>query len=299
MKKTEYILAGLLAIAVVYGFIVTGSKTKIVKEKEVQYVSLTEKKDSIQSQRDFMLSQLKLAEDKIDNLTLINNKAGKQLYSMKKEIRNLLYKNKLTSKELSDAKVLIVNLNNKISEIVKENDELKVTNAKLTEDKTQLTVEKSELTKVLDSTIVQKKKSDDLVDLGSTLSVSNVAIYGINHKGKVTELAEKVVNFRLKFTINENRISQSEKKIVHFVLTNPLGNTVGNHGIVSTKDGDIVCTAETQVDYSTGLVKDVVFDIPMDKVKIDGTYKAYIYENGMKIGEKSVLFKKKKVLGLF
>lgn len=296
--KREYILGILLSLSVIYGFFVTVMKSKVMKESQVQYVIMRSQKDSLQADRDSTLFQLKKAEERIDNLSLINSDAGKELFKFKKEIRDLLYKNKITSKELSRAKTLIVQLNTRISDIIKENDELKVVNNKLADDKNQLTIERNQLTKVLDSTIDEKKKSDDLVELGSTLSVSNVIVSGINKKGKVTDVAEKVTVLRLKFTINENLISKSEKKTVHFVLIDPLGNTIGNHGVVSTKEGEVVCTAETTVDYSTGLVKDVVFDIPMEKLKTDGIYKAHIYEKGIKIGEKSVGLKKKKILGL-
>lgn len=298
-KKFEwvYVLIGGLVLAVGYSGWITLQRQQVIIEKETQYVTLTTQKDSLQTEKDSTLNDLKRAEEAIDNLMTVNAKSNEEMNRLKKQIRNLLYKDKVSKTEIAKAKSLISELNTKIAEIVKENGELKNANTKLTDDKNQLTVEKNQLSKVLDSTREEKKKSDDLVQLGSTLSVSNVVASGINRKGKVTSVAEKVVTLRITFTVNENKISPSGKKTVHLVLHNPLGTTVGNHGVVSTEDGEIVCTGETVIDYTTGLVKDVNFDIPLDKLTVDGLYHIVLYENGMKISQKTLALKKKKILG--
>lgn len=298
MKK-DYVLFGLLAAAVIWAGVVTFQKSQVVKEKEIQYVELTTAKDSLQIQKDSTLNDLKVAEEKIDNLLTVNYQASQEMNRLKKQIRNLLYKGSVTVKELKKAKGLIEELNAKIIELVKENGELKSQNSQLQSDKNQLTIEKNQLSKVLDSTREEKKKSDDLVNLGSTLTVSNVTASGINRKGKTTSVAEKVTAVRLTFTVNENRISPSGNKTVHLVLHNPLGVTIGNHGVVSTEDGEIVCTGETVIDYSTGLTKNVSFDVPLEKLTVDGPYHLVLYENGMKISQKTLALKKKRILGFF
>lgn len=295
--NVNYVLMGVLALAVAYGGWITLQKQKVVTEKEVQYVTLTVAKDSLQAEKDSTLNELKKAEEAIDSLKTNNSQAKKEISNLKTKIRNLIYKNNVTAEDLNKARDLISALNAKIEVATEEYEKLKVANTQLTDDKNQLTIERNQLSKVLDSTREEKKKSDDLVQLGSTLSVSNVNVSGINSKGKVTDVTAKVTNLRITFTVNENKISPSGKKTVHLVFNTPLGNTVGNHNVISTEDGEIVCTGETTIDYTTGLVKDVSFDVSIDTLTIDGVYHIILYENGKKISQKSLGLKKKKILG--
>jgi regulator of replication initiation timing len=207
----------------------------------------------------------------------------------------------VTGKELETAKVLISELNVKITDYLKENDVLKQNNIKLTEEKTSLQMDKNQLVQVLDSTRVEKSKADDVIDLGSTLVISNIGIQGLNVKGKKTDVAEKIHKLKFSFVINENRISSSGKKTIYFVLVNPFGKEVSIDGVsevLSTKQhGQKLFTGKKQLDYSQGLIQKAEFDVEMSKVFVDGIYKVQIYENGLLVGESRLVLKKKKVLG--
>ncbi len=139
--------------------------------------------------------------------------------------------------------------------------------------------------------------------MGSTLSISNLSLQGLNSKGKKTDVAEKIHKVKFSFVINENRISSSGVKTVYFVLLNPIGKEIkieGKSGILSTKkDGEKIFTSSTNLDYTTGLIKTANFEVEMSKVFMDGVYKVQVYENGLMIGESKVVFRKKKIFGLF
>lgn len=300
-KLLTSVLAGLLVVSV--AFIVWQSNTSktIIKEKEIQYVEIKDSKDVLEKEHMETLSQLKNAELKIDNLKNTNVVSDKQIKSLKNKIKDILYKDKVTKKELETAKSLIGELNTKITDYLKENDVLKQNNTKLTEDNTTLQMEKNQLVKVLDSTRVEKQIADEVIDLGSTLSISNITVEGYNLKGKKTEVIEKVHKLRFSFVVNENRISTSGKKVVYFVLVNPIGKEVkieGKSGILSTKnEGEKIFTAKSELDYTTGLIQKTNFDVEMSKLFMDGVYKVLVYENGLKIGDSRAAFKKKRLLG--
>lgn len=300
-KLLTSVLAGLLVVSV--AFIVWQSNTSktIIKEKEIQYVEIKDSKDVLEKEHMETLSQLKNAELKIDNLKNTNVVSDKQIKNLKNKIKDILYKDKVTKKELETAKSLIGELNTKITDYLKENDVLKQNNTKLTEDNTTLQMEKNQLVKVLDSTRVEKQIADEVIDLGSTLSISNITVEGYNLKGKKTEVIEKVHKLRFSFVVNENRISTSGKKVVYFVLVNPIGKEVkieGKSGILSTKnEGEKIFTAKSELDYTTGLIQKTNFDVEMSKLFMDGVYKVLVYENGLKIGDSRVAFKKKRLLG--
>ena len=295
------ILSGLLIISVAFITWQSNTNRTIIKEKEIQYVEIKESKDTLEKEHSETLSKLGEAEIKIDGLTNTNIQSDKEIKSLKSKIKNILYKEKVTGKELETAKVLISELNVKITDYLKENDVLKQNNIKLTEEKTSLQMDKNQLVQVLDSTRVEKSKADDVIDLGSTLVISNIGIQGLNVKGKKTDVAEKIHKLKFSFVINENRISSSGKKTIYFVLVNPFGKEVSIDGVsevLSTKQhGQKLFTGKKQLDYSQGLIQKAEFDVEMLKVFVDGIYKVQIYENGLLVGESRLVLKKKKVLG--
>ena len=297
------VLAGLLVVSVAYIVWMNNSSKTVIKEKEIQYVQVLDSKNELEKDHLLTLNQLKEAETKIDNLTNTTILSDKEIKGLKNKIKNILYKEKVTKKEIETAQALIVELNNKVIEFVKENEILKQNNVKLTENNTTLQMENNQLVKVLDSTRVEKKNADDVIDLGSTLSISNLSLQGLNSKGKKTDVAEKIHKVKFSFVINENRISSSGVKTVYFVLLNPIGKEIkieGKSGILSTKkDGEKIFTSSTNLDYTTGLIKTANFEVEMSKVFMDGVYKVQVYENGLMIGESKVVFRKKKIFGLF
>jgi len=295
------ILSGLLIISVAFITWQSNTNRTIIKEKEIQYVEIKESKDTLEKEHSETLSKLEEAEIKIDGLTNTNIQSDKEIKSLKSKIKNILYKEKVTGKELQTAKVLISELNVKITDYLKENDVLKQNNIKLTEEKTSLQMDKNQLVQVLDSTRVEKSKADDVIDLGSTLVISNISVQGFNVKGKKTDIAEKIHKLKFSFVINENRISSSGKKTIYFVLINPFGKEISIDGVsevLSTKqNGQKLFTGKKQLDYSQGLIQKAEFDVEMSKVFVDGVYKVQIYENGLLVGESRLALKKKKVLG--
>lgn len=300
-KLLTSVLAGLLVVSIAFIVWQNNTSKTIIKEKEIQYVEIKDSKDVLEKEHMETLSQLKNAELKIDNLKNTSVLSDKQIKTLKNKIKDILYKEKVTKKELETAKNLIGELNNKITDYLKENEVLKQNNTKLTEDNTTLQMEKNQLVKVLDSTRVEKQIADEVIDLGSTLSISNITVDGFNIKGKKTEVIEKVHKLVFGFVVNENRISASGKKTIYFVLVNPAGKEVtieGKSGVVSTKsDGQKLFTSKSELDYTKGLIQKVNFDVEVSKLFMDGVYKVLVYENGLRIGDSRVAFRKKKLLG--
>jgi regulator of replication initiation timing len=297
------VFGGFLVVSLAYIVFFTNKSNTVIKEKEIQYVEVVNSKDELEIEHQSTLKKLGDAELRIDTLSGLNLSSSKEIMSLKKKVKSILYKSNLTKEELTTAKGLIVELNTKIEDRIKENEILKSSNVKLTEDNTNLQMEKNQLVKVLDSTKVEKENADNVIDLGSTLSISNLTVEGFNIKGKKTDVVEKVHKMKFSFVINENRISSNGVKTVYFILLNPIGKEVrleGKSGILSTKkDGEKIYTSSSSLDYTTGLIKKANFEVELSKLSMDGIYKVQIYENGFMVGESKVFFKKKKLLGLF
>jgi regulator of replication initiation timing len=302
-KLLSVVFGGFLVVSLAYIVFFTNKSNTVIKEKEIQYVEVVNSKTELEMEHQSTLKKLGDAELRIDTLSGLNLSSSKEIMSLKKKVKSILYKSNLTKEELTTAKGLIVELNTKIEDRIKENEILKSSNVKLTEDNTNLQMEKNQLVKVLDSTKVEKENADNVIDLGSTLSISNLTVEGFNIKGKKTDVVEKVHKMKFSFVINENRISSNGVKTVYFILLNPIGKEVkleGKSGILSTKkDGEKIYTSSSSLDYTTGLIKKANFEVELSKLSMDGIYKVQIYENGFMVGESKVFFKKKKLLGLF
>jgi regulator of replication initiation timing len=302
-KLLSVVFGGFLVVSLAYIVFFTNKSNTVIKEKEIQYVEVVNSKTELEMEHQSTLKKLGDAELRIDTLSGLNLSSSKEIMSLKKKVKSILYKSNLTKEELTTAKGLIVELNTKIEDRIKENEILKSNNVKLTEDNTNLQMEKNQLVKVLDSTKLEKENADNVIDLGSTLSISNLTVEGFNIKGKKTDVAEKVHKMKFSFVINENRISSNGVKTVYFILLNPIGKEVrleGKSGILSTKkDGEKIYTSSSSLDYTTGLIKKANFDVELSKMFMDGIYKVQVYENGFMVGESKVFFKKKKLLGLF
>ena len=191
-KLLSVVFGGFLLVSIGYIVFFTNKSNTIIKEKEIQYVEVVASKSDLEKEHQTTLSKLSEAESKIDNLSNLNISTNKEMGSLKKRIKSILYKTKITKQELAKAEVLIVELNSKIEEHLKENVVLKENNLKLTNDNTVLQTEKTELTTALATTKTEKEAAEDKVNLGSTLSISNFSILGLNAKGKKTEVAENV-----------------------------------------------------------------------------------------------------------
>jgi hypothetical protein len=301
-KLLSVVFGGFLAVSLGYIFFFTNKSNTIIKEKEIQYVEVVNTKTELEKEHQSTLKKLDEAEMKIDNLSTLNLTASKEITSLKKKVKSILNKSNITKEELSTAKNLISQLNIKIEDHIKENEVLKGANVKLTGENEVLQGEKVVLAKVLDETKNQKDIAEDKVKLGSTLTISDFKISGLNEKGKVTSVVEKVEVLKLSFIINENRISESGLKSVFFVVIDPSGNLIESNsqsGLFVTAEGEKKYTSKSSLDYTKGSIKNVNFEIQMDKLVYDGLYQVLIYENGMKIGSEKFELKKKKFLGIF
>jgi len=193
-----------------------------------------------------------------------------------------------------------------ISDYIKENEQLKLENHKLSEEKEVLIVQKSELEKVLLKTEEEKQIAENKVDIGSTLSVSDMTVNGINvkhnKKEKITDKFQKTDKLNLSFNVNENKISNSGKKEIYIIVTNPLNKVIldksSSGSFVSREEGEKGYTIKTAIDYRQGAIQKISFDINLDEKYVDGVYNVKIYENGFKIGESNISLKDKKFLGI-
>lgn len=272
-----------------------------VKETEVKLSEVDSLRNDIQVKYDSAVIKLDDLVMRNDNLQTQNSSLQNEINTTKIKIKKLLRQQKVTKKQLLIAAKLMKGLSADISKYEKEIKALKAENKKLQDQNQALVMQNNQLEKVLNKTKEEKQIAEEKVDLGSTLTVSNVSAQALNknnHKTKITQKAEKL---KMSFVINENRISPTTNKTIYLVMTNPFGDVAKskiNSDVLSTKkDGEKLYTGKVQVDYVTGMIQTVDFVVEFENVKVDGVHKIELYENGYKISESKLVLKKRKILG--
>jgi hypothetical protein len=308
-KKQPYILAALVIILL-------GTWGYIIWDKQQSNATISQQAQQITiglSQQDSLKLKLAAEDDAFDALKSTDVQKDSQLAEKDKEIEQdkaeadkYLKKDHLDAAGLAKAKKLIASLQEEIEGYKTEIETLKNENTQLTTEKEQVTAERDQVQKDLDSSSTVVKKQSDVINLGSTLHISNFAIEGIqdkkNGKEKATTDAKKIDKLHITFDIDENLISATETKSLYILITAPNGKliTVGSlgSGEFTTRDGQtMLYTQKVDVDYVQGKKLPVSTYWKQTTPFAIGDYKIVVYNNGLKVGEGTVLLKKGGIFG--
>jgi hypothetical protein len=228
-----------------------------------------------------------------------------ELSKLKSRIQSILKKQYKTTADLAEAKKLIDELNTKISELVIETENLRNENEQLRTENQQIIVQKQTIQREHDSTKVVKKKSEEKLDVGSTLNASNIQIAAIDirRNGKEVEKAKakRVDKIRVSFEVF-NRMGEQSAKDVYVVITDPSGAIVKNEAMgsgsfVTREEGEKPFTQKSNVQFSAGQSIPVTVEWKPGTRFMEGVYKIAIYNNGFKIGEGNKSLKKGGIFG--
>ena len=179
-------------------------------------------------------------------------------------------------------------------------------NTQLTEEKNQVTQQRDVMQKNYDSASQVIRQKEDVIDVASTLHASNFNIVGLKEKSsgreKETSKAKKVDKIRITFDVDENRVTQSGTKDIYIAITSPDGKPVsvealGSGKMVTRDNIERPFTKKININYSQGQKLPVTVEWSQNSDFQTGNYKIEIYNNGFKIGEGVVNFKKGGLFG--
>jgi hypothetical protein len=312
-KKTDYrnlvyilLTGGLLGSL---GYIWWDKTQQKEKEKEQQAITLADNAKDGRMEAEYNAALIRLDSISADN-TSKDAKISSledQIKATKREINSLMGIKNKSEKEKSALRAEINKLNGLISERNNRILELEAQNKQLGEENQIVKTERDQVRSELeisrtdhDKTRGEKKVLEDQVDVGSTLSAYNFNITGVNEKKKgrekTTSTAKRVDKLRISFDLDANRITTSGKKQLYVLVTGPDGNPVtvealGSGKFTTREEGEKFYTSMMDVDYMQGEKKPVSFDWRQDDF-LKGDYKVEVYQNGFKIGQGKVTFKK-------
>jgi len=178
-------------------------------------------------------------------------------------------------------------------------ESLKKENIQLTEDKKTLTEEKGTLTEEKKGLEETKKGLEKKVELASVLHASNIRMEAMHNahtlfgkeKEKETEKASKTDFIRMRFDLDDNRISESGEKEIYICVFDPSGKVIAPSSLKFhlADNSEMSYTLSKTIPCKQGeKVKDIIAEWHPATMPGKGTYKVDIYHMGYKIGGERV-----------
>ncbi|MBR5935971.1 MAG: hypothetical protein IKZ89_07460 [Bacteroidaceae bacterium] len=168
-------------------------------------------------------------------------------------------------------------------------DSLDQVNKQLAKENTRVRQQYQEQTKVVEQLTVDKEKAEEKVALASQLDAAAITVSTRNKRGKEEKKVKNVTQFVVNFTIVKNITVQTGEKIVYLRLTKPDGEPLVKDAANTFKyeNVNLEYSAKKYIEY-TGEQQEVTMYWDVEEYLSAGTYNAYLFVDGVMIGEQSV-----------
>lgn len=176
-------------------------------------------------------------------------------------------------------------------------DSLNTLNLKLTSDLDQTTTKLNTTTEERDLYKADAEEKAEQVKKGSRLQAYGFTSVGLkmklNNTTEVTNRAKSVVQIKSSFTVSENPITESGRKVVYMQVINPDGKTLQSKSsnTIQTELGNIAYSDKKEIDYQNQRIDLSIFYDLKGEEALKGNYKVKIYCEGNLIGTDSFTLK--------
>jgi hypothetical protein len=264
-----------------------------IRSKDTQISQTSGERDALKLELDaasIRYEELKkndLAKDSVLDIR------DKDIAAKKTRIRELINKTEASKSELNEAKAMIASLNDDIEQFKQQIAILQQEKAALTSANQTLTAEKSQIQEQYDQAKQEIIQKDNAIDIGSTLHASNFNVIALDQKKngnvKETSKAKKVDKLRIRFDIDENRITKSGTKLLYIVITDPTGKVLNAEeteaSFQTRENGRMTYSQKMEVNYQQNNRQTIEFDWKGIGEFQPGNYRVEVFNNGFKIGE--------------
>lgn len=282
-----------------YIFYDQAQSKKIQADLQTKIAQIDSAKTELQKEYDaaiIRLDELTTMNSSLDSLVKTKNT---ELDNMKSRIQKLLSKQNRSEADLAEAKKLIEQLNGQITGYVAEIERLKGENQQLQNEKQELITQKTALQQEYDQTKKEKAETEDKLDKASTLFASNIAIAALDVRksGKEVEKtkAKKVDKLKLTFDVYSRAGSEAVKEL-YIIIKDPSDKTVllettGSSTFPARNEGEKEFSKKVAVNFKPDKFSPVMLEWKPTTRLAGGTYKVFIYNNGFKIGDDTIILK--------
>ena len=288
--KTKLVIAliavAVLAAAVVYLFLSVQNKGKEIEEMSQLFEIEKEEMENEYSGFAVQYDEMKVH---ISNDSLI-----RQLDREKQRTQQLLEELRQTkatnAAEITRLKKELTTVRAVMRTYVMQIDSLDQINKQLAKENTRVRQQYQEQTKVVEKLTVEKEKAEEKVALASQLDAAAITVTPHNKRGKEEHKVKNVTQFVVNFTIVKNITVQTGEKTVYLRITKPDGEPLvkdaGN--TFKYENVNLEYSAKKYIEY-TGEQQEVTMYWDVEEYLSAGTYNAYLFVDGVMIGEQSVI----------
>jgi len=162
-------------------------------------------------------------------------------------------------------------------------------NKQLTQENTIVRRQYQEASKEVDKLTVEKQKAEEKIALASQLDAAAITITALNRRGKEESKVKNVTQFAVNFTIVKNITVQTGEKTVYLRLTKPNGEPLvkAADNTFRYENVNLEYSAKKYIEYS-GEQQEVTMYWDVEEYLSAGTYRAYLFVDGVMIGEQSI-----------
>ncbi len=272
-------------------------------------------KDELTKERDELLEQKAIFEQKIDSLqeslqaSMGKNEQLDSLLQLRVAELNKMKANysRLMSKKNAEVSELNKELKEKIKEIDRLKRQYEQELAEWREKYAILEEEKSNLEDTLQGKQTKIRELNKKINRGEILSAVNIDAYGVKirsgNKQKRTDRAKRTDKIVVCFNVATNRLAKPGMKEIVLKITGPDGSTLaiqsqgsGSFRLADT-DEQSLYTKKMMIDYDPDQAdKEYCAEWPQENGFQSGTYRIDLYQDGYLIGTSQLELKKS---GLF
>ena len=287
--KTGLVIAivaiALLAATVVYLFLSVRDKGREIEEMSQLFEIEKEEMENEYSGFAVQYDEMKMH---ISNDSLIRqlDKEKQRTQQLLEELRQTKATN---AAEIKRLKKELATVREVMRTYVVQIDSLDRINKQLAKENTRVRQQYQAQTKVVEQLTVDKQKAEEKVALASQLDAAAITITPRNKRGKEEKKVKNVTQFMVKFTIVKNITVQTGEKTVYLRITKPDGEVLVKDAANTFRYENVSLeySAKKYIEY-TGEQQEVTMYWDVEEYLSAGTYTAYLFVDGVMIGEQSV-----------
>ena len=275
----------LLAVAVVYLF-----KNGKDKDREIEEMTQLFEIEKEEMENEYSGFAIQYDEMKVH---ISNDSLIRQLDKEKQRTQQLLEELRQTkatnAAEITRLKKELTTVREVMRTYVVQIDSLDRINKQLAKENTRVRQQYQEQTKVVEQLTVDKEKAEEKVALASQLDAAAITVTPNNKRGKEDHKVKNVTQFVVNFTIVKNITVKTGEKIVYLRITKPDGEPLVKDASYTFKyeNVNLEYSAKKYIEY-TGEQQEVTMYWDVEEYLSAGTYTAYLFVDGVMIGEQSV-----------
>ena len=170
-------------------------------------------------------------------------------------------------------------------------DSLNAINEGLKKENKRVTEKYREATKTIDELSTAKEELSQIVTLASQLDAAGIKMSLLKKSGKVVSKLKRAKQIEIKFTITKNITAETGNKTVYARIIQPSQEvlTKSTSNTFTYEDREIGYSMRKHIEY-TGEEQEVTMYWDVEEYLQPGTYRIYLFADGVMIGEANYEF---------